>query len=299
MIPVKKTMFPLAPGRAGDMMRGLSVLAVTFLITTPVMAGDIFLANHSFEDPPIVEPQPGDPNFGDPFATTTNEFEEGWVTTGPVYNRFGVEGQNDTGRFLNRETVFPNPGGGDPIVIPALPAEMVDGEHIGFLVVNPNANGTLATDVASIAQMSGADFETQTDYSFTLSVGSGALFAAGEGSTVVLEIGYFTDEGFDLDTFDPGIHQFVGLAETEVLQADVLSTFPLLSDYTVELLADDVTADVLGRRVSVRVMQVGGEDGTYNVDNARLSSQAVPEPATATLLLAAGALFVRRRRARA
>lgn len=287
-------MSPIVDGRSGGLACVLTALAVA--VTTPVLAEDIALVNHSFETPPLAEPQPGDANFGDPFATTTNEFEEGWVTTGPIYNRFGVDGQNDTGRFLNVDTYFPNPQGGDPILIPALPAGLVDGDHLGFMVVNPDANGTNATNIASIAQKSNALFETQTDYSFTMAVGSGVVFAAGAGSSVVLEIGYFTDENFDLGTFDPSINQFVTLAETPVLQTDVQATFPLLSDYTVDLSADDVTAAALGKMVSVRVKQVGGSDGTYNIDNARLSSQVVPEPATATLLLAAGALVFRRRR---
>lgn len=276
------------------LLMGLSTVLVC--VGSQAQETDIALDNHSFEDTTITIPQSGDPNFGDPFATIVNTVP-GWIETGPTYSRLGRTGQNDTGRFLNVDTLFPT-SPTTAVNVPKLD-ESVDGDHIGFFVINPEVNGQdplLPLNIASISQETAAVFETQTNYHFTMSIGSGQVFVASEDSTMVLSIGYFDQAVPDPedDTFD-AVGSFVPLSRLTITQPQMDLTNFLLQDFTVDLFAGDVTVDALGENVAVMVSQELGAGNTYNIDNARLTS-TVPEPTSLALLGMSGLLILRRRR---
>jgi len=268
------------PARARFVVPAVAALAAALPAWVSASAMDIALDNPSFEQPPVT---PQDPDSQNP-ADYVLPFVTGWDETGPEVTEQGFTGLLDTGVFFNQQYNFGTEE--NPSIVPAVPN--ADGDKLAYLRYNIDAGTSPENPVVSLSQQTSAVYDTLTDYTFTLGVTASFLDAPGSAdpvnnpSTVVLRLGY-----------NDGSGGFVGL------QDNVASVFDLnpdgsLKDFDVTVLGDSLSGDALGEQVVVRVEQVGGDTGSFSVDNARLT--AVPEPTGLAMLAIGGAMVFRRRR---
>lgn len=255
-------------------------------LSMSAVAQDIPLVNPSFELPDIPTPTPGSTNQADYVLP----FIEGWEETGPITNQQGFDGKLDTGVFINTPVDF---GGG--VIIPPIPN--ADGGQLAFMQVNPDA-GQNGNEMVSIWQETPTLYESGKSYTFTIGVGHGVVFPPtsepGNPATIVLSLGFLgptTGDFIDIQNFV--------LEADDLYPTDIPNSPPILIDLSVtadENAVNSPSADgaALGNEIVVRVMQMGGTGGGFNLDKARLS--AVPEPSSLALLGLAGAAFLRRRR---
>lgn len=240
-------------------------------------ATDITLFDPSFELPAI-----SDPGAGAGPADIVLPFFVGWQETGALTTEQGFTGLLDAGVFLNIPLDF---GGG--FIIPAVPNAV--GNQLAYMRFNASA-GTTAP-ATTISQITAEAYDAFTAYTFTLAIGRGFLQPPGSTDpvnnpyTAILSIGYYEDNA----TVGSG---FVGLA-SEVISVDDLNLDGSLKDFSVTLQTDDA---IFAKNIVVHVEQSGGTTGSINLDNARLTSTAIPEPTSLALLGLAGLAAIRRRR---
>ncbi|MEM9020462.1 MAG: PEP-CTERM sorting domain-containing protein [Planctomycetota bacterium] len=266
------------------------LVAAGILIPGPMVtqanAEDLDLDTPSFEAPFIPDVDILDPNFGLLSFVNPDLSSTGWVQTGADAGTF----LSDTGVFIN-QTV---PGFSSAIA-------GVDGRQLAFMQVDPLADGsTPARDFNSIYQQSTDVFEAGKDYTFTLEVGNQGDPVIGDTVGLKIAIGYLDTSGGQTGS---GVFQVINERRIVASQLDN-SGSTLLNDFSVDVLSSELSPSLLDERIAVQVLvdvptDLGGVDpgdlgGGFNVDNARLT--AVPEPASAGLLVLGGLLIARRRR---
>ena len=272
---------------------------LALLIGGDLSAQSIALDNASFEDPviPPFDISLIDPELFNPGNELALRFAIGlqltetsipsWVQTGDVFiDNHGV--LSDTGIFSNQD-------------VPALGVTGItgiDGDQLGFLIVNPLADG-VTEDFVSIYQETDAVFTSGEDYRFSLEVGNAVTFPATERTPLQIVIGYLDDS-----SGQTGSEVFQPIKSKDILVSQLdNSGSGQLTDFDLDLLASEINPSDLGKQIAVQVIvaipddltqqEIGNIGGGFNIDNARL---VVPEPGSMALLGIGGLVLLRRRR---
>lgn len=269
-------------------LAGGACLALALSAGSASALTDITLVDASFEDLAIPTPGPTAdisegvlPFFQHPSLPFN---PNGWQETGVLSTEQGFTGFLDAGIFLNHSFDL---GGG--FMSPTVPNAV--GNQLGYLRFNSDANTTGPT--TSVSQQTTENFEAFTAYTFTIALGQGQLQApgstdpAGNPYTAVISIGFYNNAASP----DGG---YTALA-SNVINIDqmVSGGSGTLTDFSVVYETDDA---LFVNPLVIHVEQVGGTTGSINLDNARLTKTAIPEPTSLALLGLGGLLLSRRRR---
>jgi len=250
------------------------------LHATDAHAVDIPLLNASFEGP-AVSPPPGSVDQADYVSI----FIDDWDKDGPLTDLGFIDGILDSGVFVNVPSgPIPAVGNADGPLDPL--------NQLGFMQVNTNADGT-TEPLNTIWQETSTLFSADTSYTLTLGVGPSVTDPAAGGATLLLQVGYFAPSG---GAFVAVATRVVGDSELKnpydgALLAD--PGYPLLTDFSA---LGSSTGEALGNEIVVKLTQVGGTNGGFIFDHARLDASPVPEPGSIACLALAGAWCLRRRR---
>lgn len=273
---------------SGRASKGLAAMAVVCAAGAANAQTDITLVDHSFELLALPTPGPGAdisegvlPFFQSPLAPFN---PNGWQETGVPTSQQGFTGFLDAGIFLNASFDL---GGG--FMSPTVPN--ADDNQLAFLRFSADANTT--GPATTLSQQTTENFDAFTRYTFTMAIGQGQLQPGGSDEpttnpfTAILSIGFYDNASSP----DGG---FTALA-SEVISTDDLvgDGSGLLTDFSVVYETDDA---LFTNPLVIHIEQAGGSTGGINLDNARLTSLAVPEPTSLALLGLGGLLLSRRRR---
>lgn len=270
---------------SGRALIGAATVVLVGSTASAIAQTDIALVDASFEDFVIT-----DPGFeGEITEGILPFFPFGWQETGFASTEQGFTGLLDAGIFLNRSYNLNTPEA--PFPSPTVPN--ADGNQLAYMRFSADANST--GPATTVSQQTSESFEAFTDYTFTIAMGQGQLQPPGSTDpvlnpyTAIISIGYYTDGA----TVGSG---FNALA-SEIINVDhmVSDGSGTLTDFSVSLETDDA---LFVNPLVIHIEQSGGTTGGINLDHARLTKSAVPEPTSLALLGLGGLLFARRCRSR-
>jgi hypothetical protein len=284
------------------LLTGCASLAVACAAGQTHAQTPVTVVDHSFEQ--LAIPDPGvDADISEGvFPVFQSQFApfnpSGWQETG-VPSEFEQNGQIflgllDAGIFLNRSYNLGTTE--EPFPSPTVPN--ADGNQLAYMRFSADANST--GPKTSVSQLTEA-FEPFTRYNFTIALGQGQLQPPGTSVestngpyTAIISIGYYTDGATANSGFNALASETIYANEADAPTGEPFMLFGgVLDDFSVVLETDDAIFDT---PLVIHVEQSGGSTGGINLDNARLTKTAVPEPTSLALLGLGGLLLARRRR---
>lgn len=204
-----------------------------------------------------------------PVSDDISDFPDGLIPPGFVLNGPATL---DTGVFFN--SPFTSDGVNEAYITNA------HGNNVAYMF----ASNTLEPAVG-FRQLLDATYEEGKSYHLAVAVGKSYYLpptGAGDPSMAIRLLFQDWDDSWQV------------FAETVIHVSEVEATGTMLTDFFIDtdVLVNEQTA--VTRRIGIEIVPIDGISGVWTFDNVRLT--AVPEPATAAMLLMGGAALLARRR---